>query len=404
VSFSGRLKKCICTVAAVAVIAAMAVPALPLQAYTGVDKSRKGTLTVSMEDAVSGAAFHIFKIGSFGDNGSTFVASDAVGKLNVDLGDDKKIELNSGKWSEYCETLSAYAHEPYMSEALPAQETDAAGSAVFQNVETGVYLVTGDRMEKDGKAYDFSPLLVAVPTSADGKTWDYDVDAQAKYETSPANVKAQYSVTKHWKSDGGEGRPDSIDVLIERRERKADGSYGSWEEFKTKTLSDDNDWTYKWPDETGAQFRVSEDGTVRNDDGTKYRVSVNEESETQSDGTVRVWFTLTNRKREETPPDHPSTPPTPPGNTPGQPTTPQNNTPNVPDQPTDTPTGGEIAGASRGKGQSGTIMGAYRMKAASAVRTGDESNMTLWLILMIAVGVLLVVWGIAWGRQKKDKG
>ncbi len=129
-----------------------------------------------------------------------------------------------------------------------------------------------------------------------------------------------------------------------------------------------------WVGAENAEYRVSENGTVRNADGTAYLVSISTGSSTDADGTRRTWFALTNRK---------PIPETPPGETPKQ-----------SDEP---PTINGSENSSEGA-TLGTINGAY--ETLNGVKTGDDAQMNLWLVLFIAAGGVLVLWGIVGLRRK----
>ena len=360
---------------AVALVLCILTPARPAYAYTDVDQNRKGSLTVKM-DAGAGFAFQIYQIGRFDKGGAAFVPTEELSKLNVDLGDSKKIDLGSGRWSEYAATLAGYA--PRLTRAMSA-ETDGNGKALFQNVTPGVYLVLGTNRQVDRKKYTFSPMVVSVPTSGDGQTWTYDTTADAKFstETVPEEKKPHgYTVVKYWLNDTGKGRPTAISVTVYRRDLQGGGSYGDWEVAQTYTLSEDNHWSAAWSDRTGAEFQVAENGTAVNADGTSYQVTISTSHGTDGQGNPYTWFSLTNRK---------------PGKTVETP----------PSNPTDSTGGngnnGDVLGLRRGRDSS--VLGTGR--GLNGVRTGDDSNMNLWLVICIAAGGVLALWGAVGMKKRK---
>ena len=367
------------------------VPAGHVFAYSDVDQTKKGSLTISMNGG-AGFDFRIYKIGTFGRGGAVFEPTDELNKLNLDLGDSGKIDLGSGKWNSYAATLANYAHA-YLGEAMSPAETDAGGKALFQSVKPGVYLVLGESRVADGKKYTFSPILISVPTSTDGSSWNYDVTAEAKFSTEPVQPEKKihsWSVTKYWQNDSGTGRPSGIDVTVYRRDLDGSGSFGNWYAWNTYTLSNANNWSVNWVGAENAEYRVSENGTVRNADGTAYLVSISTGSSTDADGTRRTWFALTNRKpTPETPPG--DTPDNPPGETPGNPPG------KTPKQSDELPTINGSENSSEGA-TLGTINGAH--KTLNGVKTGDDAQMNLWLVLFIAAGGVLVLWGIVGLRRK----
>ena len=360
---------------AVALVLCILTPTRPAYAYTDVDQNTKGSLTVKM-DAGAGFAFQIYQIGRFDKGGAAFVPTEELSRLNVDLGDSRKIDLGSGRWSEYAATLAGYA--PRLTRAMSA-ETDGNGKALFRNVTPGVYLVLGTNRQVDRKKYTFSPMVVSVPTSGDGQTWTYDTTADAKFstETVPEEKKPHgYTVVKYWLNDAGKGRPTAISVTVYRRDLQGGGSYGDWEVAQTYTLSEDNHWSAAWSDRTGAEFQVAENGTAVNADGTSYQVSISTSHGTDGQGNPYTWFSLTNRK---------------PGTTVETP----------PSNPTDSTGGngnnGDVLGLRRGRDSS--VLGTGR--GLNGVRTGDDSNMNLWLVICIAAGGVLALWGAVGMKKRK---
>ena len=360
---------------AVALVLCILTPARPAYAYTDVDQNRKGSLTVKM-DAGAGFAFQIYQIGKFDKGGAAFVPTEELSRLNVDLGDSRKIDLGSGRWSEYAATLAGYA--PRLTRAMSA-ETDRSGKALFQNVTPGVYLVLGTNRQVDRKKYTFSPMVVSVPTSGDGQTWTYDTTADAKFstETVPEEKKPHgYTVVKYWLNDAGKGRPTAISVTVYRRDLQGGGSYGDWEVAQTYTLSEDNHWSAAWSDRTDAEFQVAENGTAVNADGTSYQVSISTSHGTDGQGNPYTWFSLTNRKpgtTVETPPSNPT------------------------DSTGGNGNGGDVLGLRRGR--DGSVLGTGR--GLNRVRTGDDSNMNLWLVICIAAGGVLALWGAVGMKKRK---
>ena len=360
---------------AVALVLCILTPARPAYAYTDVDQNRKGSLTVKM-DAGAGFAFQIYQIGKFDKGGAAFVPTEELSRLNVDLGDSRKIDLGSGRWSEYAATLAGYA--PRLTRAMSA-ETDRSGKALFQNVTPGVYLVLGTNRQVDRKKYTFSPMVVSVPTSGDGQTWTYDTTADAKFstETVPEEKKPHgYTVVKYWLNDAGKGRPTAISVTVYRRDLQGGGSYGDWEVAQTYTLSEDNHWSAAWSDRTDAEFQVAENGTAVNADGTSYQVSISTSHGTDGQGNPYTWFSLTNRKpgtTVETPPSNPT------------------------DSTGGNGNGGDVLGSRRGR--DGSVLGTGR--GLNRIRTGDDSNMNLWLVICIAAGSVLALWGAVGMKKRK---
>lgn len=66
-----------------------------------------------------------------------------------------------------------------------AQEvlTNEAGVAVFENLQTGLYLLTSDSLTDKNMVYSNSPSLVSIPSvSSAGTGWEYEITVNAKAE------------------------------------------------------------------------------------------------------------------------------------------------------------------------------------------------------------------------------
>lgn len=199
------------------------------------------------------------------------------------------------EWQTVADTLTAYiaakGTEPYRTET-----TDEAGTAVFEDLETGLYLVAGIVASNEKGSWSFNRFMIYLPTPQEGD-YHYDVEAIPKCTGfTPAPESTEYKVLKLWQDEGFEAqRPRSVtvDILL-------DGQV--WD---TVILSRDNDWAYTWkaPAESG-QWAV-----VERDIPEDYWVTVSEKEQT---------FVITNSYMEYNPddpgggndPDTPITPPT----------------------------------------------------------------------------------------------
>ena len=112
-----------------------------------------------------------------------------------------------------------------------------------------------------------------------------------------------------------------------------------------------------------AEYQVAESGTVKNEDGSQYVVSIRTSSKTDADGTESTWFSLTNRKTTVTPPDE----------------------------------NGKKSSGGKGSTPGSSHGGSSVLRE---VKTGDDSRLNLWLVLLIASGAVLVLGGAVGLRRK----
>ncbi|MGN0613513.1 MAG: Cna B-type domain-containing protein [Porcipelethomonas sp.] len=174
----------------------------------------------------------------------------------ADITDNNGYEL-SGDFSDYpvtlnnlstsqtiaaAETLEAYAQVDGVSPIMTLI-TDCTGNAEFENLEYGVYLLSGTPMTMGGKYYLPTPSIVVLSDDneigSDNIHWTYNVSALPKLKVL-AEADRIYSfsgtVKVQWQNDRKETRPDSVDITLLR-----DG-----EPFKTVTVDESCGWSYTW--------------------------------------------------------------------------------------------------------------------------------------------------------------
>ena len=119
---------------------------------------------------------------------------------------------------------------PWMEEAcLPeaSAETDESGTAVFDALEPGLYLLSGQSVCVNRQIYTPSPMLIVCPA-----------ECAAEPELTRSPEKADYSVQIVWDDEKTpEQRPESLSVQL-----MCDGkAYG-----RPVLLSEEQDWHYTW--------------------------------------------------------------------------------------------------------------------------------------------------------------
>ena len=138
----------------------------------------------------------------------------------------------------------------------------------------------------DGMRYDPVPFLLTVPSQDAEGAWNYQTEADVKYETSvPEKGETEYKVVKYWVGDGsGIARPVRITVDILK-----DGVL-----FDTQTLTAENNWSYSWTaEDNGSVWQV-----VEREIPEHYTVKVEKN---------KTMFLLTNTYTGDTPEEVPKT-------------------------------------------------------------------------------------------------
>ena len=166
-----------------------------------IDHPASLTLRVAYGGAgLSGASFEVFRVAEM-DEEARFVMLSGYTAGGVDI---NKVE-GAAAWSALAERLAKQAGTP-TAEAV----TDQQGKALFDDLESGLYLVVGQPLEQGNYVYEYAPFMVSVPGKADGK-WQYDATADVKLQPRPLLFDMQ--VVKVWKDPGYvDKRPDEITV------------------------------------------------------------------------------------------------------------------------------------------------------------------------------------------------
>ena len=149
-----------------------------------------------------------------------------------------------GEWNVIRSTLESLI---LANQVAPTQvaETDAEGQAQFADLAPGLYFSSAVQAEN----CSFASALLPLPgLGADGK-WEYACTVAAKGTLLPPQPEPlQFQVLKLWRGDEGK-RPVSITVDIYRN--------GTLHE--TITLSEANNWSYRWSaEDDGAKWQVVE--------------------------------------------------------------------------------------------------------------------------------------------------
>jgi LPXTG-motif cell wall-anchored protein len=202
------------------------------------------------------------------------------------------------------------------------------------------------------------------------------VNATLKYEAKPTPTvtpdKVKFAVEKVWTNDGvGENRPEDLKIKILNRVSEN----AEWTEVEEITLNDGNNWIYRWEAEAdGSEWSVQEESLDR------YAI----EKIDTVEGELSVTFIITNRyipTATPTPTSTPSLTPKPPTSTPKPPTS----TPRT-YRPTATPRPNVTTKITH-----------------TTPKTGDDQNILLPVIGVLAAGLVLVLLGFNLRRKPGDE-
>lgn len=248
------------------------------QTVFAADPEQTGSIRLNYS-AVDNAEFKVYRAGEITDNWE-FVLTGAFQDIPADLND-----LDTEAMTELSETLAAYAAADGIEPDYSGR-TDENGQVVFEGLTKGLYLIIGESVIWDGMRYDPVPFLLTVPSQDAEGEWNYQTEADVKYETSiPEKEETEYKVVKYWVGDGsGIARPVRITVDILK-----DGVL-----FDTQTLTAENNWSYSWTaEDNGSVWQV-----VEREIPEHYTVKVEKN---------KTMFLLTNTYTGDTPEEVPKT-------------------------------------------------------------------------------------------------
>ena len=248
------------------------------QTVFAADPEQTGSIRLNYS-AVDNAEFKVYRAGEITDNWE-FVLTGAFQDIPADLND-----LDTEAMTELSETLAAYAAADGIEPDYSGR-TDENGQVVFEGLTKGLYLIIGESVIWDGMRYDPVPFLLTVPSQDAEGAWNYQTEADVKYETSvPEKEETEYKVVKYWVGDGsGNARPVQITVDILR-----DGIL-----YDTQTLTAENNWSYSWTaEDNGSVWQV-----VEREIPDHYTVKVEKN---------KTMFLLTNTYAGDTPEEVPKT-------------------------------------------------------------------------------------------------
>lgn len=240
-----------------AVVLACCLGVRTARARDRVDETRDGLLSVSYADeetVVAGAKVELRRVASI-SGFDDFSPVGAYGGYGLDFGPE-----DARGWRSLAQTLAGYAARDGLA-ADASVVTDAGGTAVFPDLELGLYLVTSEPAERDGMVCTQEPALVSVPMEDEYGAWSYDAACVLKFEKSPMESVSLRAV-KLWLDDEGRARPQSVEVQL----------VGNSEVVDTQTLSAEGGWSCSWGDlDPAVAWSVVEAEVPEGYAGTVYR-------------------------------------------------------------------------------------------------------------------------------------
>lgn len=222
-------KKLISLIFTLILLAVFAMPAFAENPETAQENSL--TVFFSHEDIpIQAAEFSIYKIANINPDGSLALVSPYnTYSVKVDGLDSEELTALSA-------TLAAYISRDKLTANYSAL-TDINGTAVFENIETGFYLVVGKPVTVGKTKYIPQPFLTSVPAKDENGDTLNDVVAQAKYDlVTDTETPIDKQVVKLWDDEGSKNRPNEVTVELLK-----DGTV-----YDTVKLNAKNNWRHTW--------------------------------------------------------------------------------------------------------------------------------------------------------------
>ncbi len=181
---------------------------------------------------ISDVAFSVYKVANMTPNGQLVPADDFV-RYSVDYSN-----LTADKTKNLSDTLLGYVKRDNIA-PLSSAVTDTNGFAAFYFKKTqtaGLYLIVGEKKQVGDKIYTPETMLISLPAKAQDGSYSYSVKSAPKAEVDGKNDKTDIEVTKVWKNDKGENRPESVTVQLLKNNTVYD----------EVTLNKSNNWRHEW--------------------------------------------------------------------------------------------------------------------------------------------------------------
>ena len=131
-------------------------------------------------------------------------------------------------------------------EPLKTDFSSENGEVVFDDLEPGLYLLSGKYFKSEDGLHSYRPAPTLVEITSAGEL--IHIDAKVTHMLTLAGEITAHTVKKIWENDIQEIRPKSVTAEI----------YRDGELVETVELNEENNWTYRWNTDIYADWRVRE--------------------------------------------------------------------------------------------------------------------------------------------------
>lgn len=266
------MKKLIIYFCLIMLLCSMVVPTIVSAASIEIETPCSLTLNYAKESVgFQDLEIRIFRVADYLSNGSYNLTGEfAEYPVNIHGITSQK------EWTDTACTLEVYIRADKV-ESTAVANTDSDGTVMFENLQTGLYLVAGADVKTQTEKFSFEPFFIFLPTPDNDGGYNYDLVANPK--VGKVTPISSYTLMKLWKDTGSTAsRPADVTVEIFKDD-------SIWD---TVELNKSNNWSYKWETEdTEASWSVLEKDVPQG-----YTVKITEKGNN---------FTIINTKEGTTP-------------------------------------------------------------------------------------------------------
>lgn len=216
-----------CLILAAVLLCMLQLCPIQVLAYSRIDTSKETSFLLNTE--FPGYICDIYYVGTL-DETSDYQLVEPYASYPIELED-----LDTAGWADAAKTLSEYVQRDGITadQRLTADET---GTVSATSLSTGLYLILGQPVEKDGFLYEMTPTLLALPNLDQDNEWNYDLVLHAKFDRTEIIYPVRVEVVKVWKGVEAGQEPASVTVQLLK-----DGVV-----FEEAALNKANNWSFVW--------------------------------------------------------------------------------------------------------------------------------------------------------------
>jgi hypothetical protein len=210
-------------------------------------------LTITYEDnetPIEEAPFALYHLATVESDGTVSLDESFEDAQVIPIGYVDEDEYVGSDWNTFASTFESYIlvedAEGESISPIAEGETDNDGKLVFDSLEQGIYLLTGESCERNGDLYVPTASVISLPYVQTDGTVDYSPDIIPKYSIHPYEVPSSSSTTptpvstmhvqKIWKDNSSSSRPASVTVML----------FKDGEKYDEVVLNEKNSWYYTW--------------------------------------------------------------------------------------------------------------------------------------------------------------